>query len=180
VVGGSCSGKTTFSRDLAQVLSVPFIELDALNWQANWTMADVKTFQDEVRKATAGDAWVVDGNYGGRGARDIVWARADTVVWLDLPLLVTLVRMWHLTTDRIRRQEPLWGGNRETIRNTFFSRESLFMWALKTHWRRRRTLTEVMKRRDLAHLTFYRLRSSAEVARWLAAQRDPIATRMES
>jgi len=178
VVGGSCSGKTTFARALARILDVPFVELDALNWEANWTMADVATFQQRIRDATAGDAWVVDGNYGGRGARDIVWPRADTVVWLDLPLLVTLVRMWHRTTGRIRRRERLWGGNQETIRNTFFSRDSLFVWALTTHRRRRRNFKLLMARPDYAHVRFHRLRSAAEAERWLAAERARAAERI--
>ena len=171
VVGGSCSGKTAFARTLAESLGVPFVELDALNWEANWTMVDVAMFQDRIRDATAGESWVVDGNYGGRGARDIVWPRADTVVWLDLPLLVTLVRMWRRTTDRIRRKERLWGGNQETIRNTFFSRDSLFVWALTTHRRRRRNLAELMARPAYAHITFHRLRSGSAAERWLAAER---------
>lgn len=175
VVGGSCTGKTTFARALAEILCVPFVELDALNWEANWTMCDVETFQERIRAATAGEDWVVDGNYGGRGARDIVWAKADTVVWLDLPLVVTLVRMWHRTTGRIARKERLWGGNQETIRNTFFSRESLFVWALKTHRRRRRIFRELMTAPRFAHLTFHRLRSTSEAERWLDAQRDPVA-----
>jgi adenylate kinase family enzyme len=178
VVGGSCSGKTTFARALAEVLDVPFVELDALNWEANWSMVDVATFQERIRDATAGEAWVVDGNYGGRGARDIVWPRADTVVWLDLPLLVTLVRMWRRTTDRIRRREALWGGNQETIRNTFFSRESLFVWALTTHRRRRRNLAQLMTRQDYAHLRFHRLRSGEAAERWLAAERSRTAERI--
>lgn len=171
VVGGSCSGKTTFARELAGILDVPFVELDALNWQSNWKMTDLEVFQQNVRAAASGEGWVVDGNYGGRGARDIVWSRADTVVWLDLSLPVTLIRMWRRTTGRIRRQEPLWGGNRETIRNTFLSRESLFVWAVKTHFRRRRILTAAMRRGDLAQLSFHRLRSPSEVGRWLDAQR---------
>ena len=179
VVGGSCSGKTTFARDLAGILGVPFVELDALNWRANWTMSDVETFQADVRAATSGDGWVVDGNYGGRGATGIVWPRADTVVWLDLPLPLTLGRMWRRTTGRIKRGEPLWGGNRETIRNTFLSRESLFVWAVKTHWRRRRILRAAMSRPDLAHLEFHRLRSPAEVRRWLDAQRADGAARIQ-
>jgi adenylate kinase family enzyme len=178
VVGGSCSGKTTFGRRLAAILDVPFVELDALNWEPNWTMADVTTFQQRIRDATAGDAWVVDGNYGGRGARDIVWPKADTVVWLDLPLLVTLLRMWQRTTDRIRRKEALWGGNQETIRNTFFSRDSLFVWALTTHRRRRRGFTELMKRPEYAHIRFHRLRSGAEAERWLATERARVAERI--
>jgi adenylate kinase family enzyme len=178
VVGGSCSGKTTFGRSLAEILGVPFVELDALNWQANWTMTEVGAFQDEIRRATAGDGWVVDGNYGGRGARDIVWPRADTVVWLDVPLLTTLRRMWTRTNERIRRKQALWGGNQETIRGTFFSRDSLFVWALTTHRRRRRILEQAMRRPDNAHLTFHRLRSPRDAERWLDAQRAASSARI--
>jgi adenylate kinase family enzyme len=178
VVGDSCSGKTTFARSLAEILGVPFVEFDALNWQANWTMVDVPTFQARVREATAGDAWVVDGNYGGRGARAIVWPRADTVVWLDLPLRSTLVRMWQRTTDRIRRREALWGGNQETIRNTFLSRDSLFVWSITTHRRRRRGLVELMRRPEYAHITFHRLRSASQVSDWLEAERSRAAARI--
>ena len=178
VVGGSCSGKTTFARDLAKILDVPFVELDALNWEANWTMIDVATFQQRIRDATAGDAWLVDGNYGGRGARDIVWPKADTVVWLDLPLLVTLVRMWKRTTGRIRTREALWRGNQESIRGTFFSRQSLFVWALTTHRRRRRGFGQLMTRPEYAHIRFHRLRSGAEATRWLETERARAAARI--
>ena len=63
VVGSTCSGKTTFARELAAVLGVPAVELDALNWGANWTMVDEPLFRQRVDQATSGDAWVVDGNY---------------------------------------------------------------------------------------------------------------------
>jgi adenylate kinase family enzyme len=178
VVGGSCSGKTTFGRSLAEILGVPFVELDALNWQANWTMTEAGVFQEAVRGATAGDAWVVDGNYGGRGARDIVWPRADTVVWLDLPLTLTLRRMWSRTNGRISRQEKLWGGNQETIRNTFLSRDSLFLWAITTHRRMRRGYETLMRRGEFAHIDFHRLRSPREIATWLDAQRPASSARI--
>ena len=158
---------------------MPFVELDALNWQANWTMTDVEVFQDSVRRATAAPGWVADGNYGGRGARGIVWPRADTVVWLDLPLILTLRRMWARTNDRIRRGERLWGGNQETVRNTFFSRDSLFVWALTTHRRRRRGYEALMRRPEYAHLTFHRLRSPAEIEAWLDAQRAAVPPRIQ-
>ncbi|MDQ2952296.1 MAG: hypothetical protein M3R54_08545 [Chloroflexota bacterium] len=178
VVGGSCTGKTTFGRALAEMLAAPFIELDQLNWQANWTMTEQEEFKERVRAAAAGERWVADGNYGGRGARDIVWPRADTVVWLDLPLPLTLVRMWRRTTGRIRRREALWGGNQETIRNTFFSRESLFVWAVRTHRARRQNLTRLMARSEFAHIEFHRLRSPTEVERWLKAQRQGTSSRI--
>src|SRR5258706_11644004 len=114
VVGGSCSGKTTFARALAEILDVSFVELDALNWEANWTMADVATFQQRIRAATAGEAWVVDGNYGGRGARDILWAGADNLWWPGPPPLLTPLRLVAPTTHPTRPPEARWGGDHET------------------------------------------------------------------
>jgi adenylate kinase family enzyme len=104
-VGSTGSGKTTFARALASILGVPRVELDELNWGPNWMPFDDATFRKRVAAATSGDAWVVDGNYGGRGARDIVWPRADTVVWLDLPLHITLARLWR----RSVRTHPVGG-----------------------------------------------------------------------
>lgn len=39
VVGTSGSGKTTLARDLARRLGFSHIELDALNWEADWVTA---------------------------------------------------------------------------------------------------------------------------------------------
>ena len=178
VVGSTCSGKTTFSRDLAGILGVPAVELDALNWGASWTMVDEALFRERVDEATSGDAWVVDGNYGGRGARDIIWPRADTVVWLDPPFGLILARLWRRSVGRIRSGEVLWSGNRETFRNTFLSRDSLFVWALKTHRRRKRIYAELLARPENAHLDVHHLRSAADAARWLDAQRRLVAPRI--
>ena len=37
VIGTSGSGKSSFSKRLAEKLDVPYIELDALHWKPNWT-----------------------------------------------------------------------------------------------------------------------------------------------
>jgi adenylate kinase family enzyme len=178
VVGSTCSGKTTFARELASILGVPAVELDALNWGADWMMVDEALFRERVDEATAGDAWVVDGNYGGRGARDIIWPRADTLVWLDLPLRVILARLWRRSVGRIRSREVLWSGNRETFRNTFLSRESLFVWALKSYRRRKRIYGDLLARPENAHLDVHHLRSAADAERWLEAQRQRAAPRI--
>jgi adenylate kinase family enzyme len=161
VVGSSGSGKSTVARILAERLGVPCVELDELHWRPNWTECPREEFRDLVAAATAGEGWVVDGNYYGK-LGDLVLERADLVVWLDLPLLMTFRRVWRRTLVRIRRGTELWGGNRETWRDAFFSRESLFVYMLKTHRSRRR--------RYLAKLPGYemvRLRSPREVDAWL-------------
>jgi len=127
---------------------VPFVELDALAWGPNWQLVPVDVFKGRVARAVEGDTWVIDGNYAGRGARDLVWPRADTVIWLDPPLTVILARLFARAVRRSRTGEELWPGtgNRETLRNQFLSRDSLFLWALKTHRRRRRELPLIRAR----------------------------------
>ncbi len=177
-MGSTGSGKTIFARALARILDVPCVELDALNWEANWAMAPEAVFRARIEAATRADAWVVDGNYGGRGAREIVWDRADTVVWLDYPLWLILARLTRRNVARIRGGEEIWPGtgNRETLRNSFFSRESLYVWALKTYRRRKREMPELLRLPVYAHLEVHHLRRPAEAERFLAAQRaDPFA-----
>ena len=170
VVGSTGSGKTTFARELARRLGVTHVELDALAWGPNWTLVPEGLFKERVARAVEGDAWVIDGNYGGRGARDLVWPRADTVIWLDPPLGVIFARLFERALRRIRSGEELWPGtgNRETFRNQFLSRETLFWWALKTHARRRRELPMVLARPENAHLTVHHFRRPDEAAAWLS------------
>jgi adenylate kinase family enzyme len=166
VVGTSGSGKTTFARQLAERLGLPRIELDALNWGPNWAPAEVETFRDRVRLATAADAWVCDGNYS--AVRPIVLERADTVVWLDLPLRTCLWRVIRRTARRRRSREDLWGsGNRESWRKQL-GRDSLIWWVLTTHRRRRREYQERFADPAMAHVRIHRFRSLAEAEAWLA------------
>lgn len=167
VIGTTGSGKTTLARQLAQRLALSHIELDALHWEPNWTEAPLDVFRQRTAAALSGDDWVVDGNYS--KVRDIVWARADTVVWLDYPLPLILWRLLRRGVRRAATREELWSGNRETWRGLFFSRDSLFLWALQTYGRRRREYPELLSRPEYAHLRLIHLRSPRETAAWLAS-----------
>jgi adenylate kinase family enzyme len=133
VIGGSCSGKTTVSRALAARLGVPFIELDALHHDANWTEAPAELLQERVSAALAAapDGWVVDGNYYGK-LGSLVIDQADTVVWLDVPYATAIRRVLVRTWSRLFRRTELWNGNRERLRDTF-GRNSIVWWVLTTH-----------------------------------------------
>jgi len=154
---------------------VPCIELDALAWGRDWTLVPVEVFKERVARAVEGEAWVIDGNYGRRGARDLVWPRADTVIWLDPPLRAILPRLFARAVRRIRSREELWPGtgNRETFRNQFASRDSLFWWALKTHRRRQREWPPILARPEYGHLVVHRFRRREEGAAWLSSVGGP-------
>jgi adenylate kinase family enzyme len=167
VVGTTGSGKTTMASRLAQKLDLPHTELDALNWGPDWTMRPNEEFRALVDQASNQDRWVIDGNYS--RARDITWPRADTIVWLDYSLPRVLWRLWWRTMDRTLTRKELWAGNRERLYTHFFTRDSLFLWALKTYKRRRREYPELLSRPEHSHITLFRFHSPSQADQWLAA-----------
>jgi adenylate kinase family enzyme len=160
VVGTTCSGKTRLARALAERLDVPHVELDALHHGPNWTEAPRDEFRALVKQAISAAGWVVDGSYHGK-LGDLVLEQADLVVWLDPPIATILRRLWSRTLHRIRHRVELWNGNRETWRGAFLSRESLFVWVLKTHKDHRRRYEARLARYDMV-----RLRSPQETEDW--------------
>ena len=165
VVGTSGSGKTTLAQRLARHLGVPHVELDALNWGPNWTPAPQEDFRKAASQALAGEAWVTDGNY--HAVRDIVWSRADTVVWLDYSLGVVMARVTWRTIRRTVTRQELWSGNRERFREAFFGRESIIWWAFSTYGRRKREYPLLFDRSEYAHLDIVRLHSPRAARLWM-------------
>jgi adenylate kinase family enzyme len=163
LTSASGNGGTVFARELAARLDVPFHELDALFWRPGWTETPAEEFRALVEPIVATDAWVIDGSYQGK-LGDLVLRNADLVVWLDLPMYVWLPRQLRRTFRRIVGRERLWNGNRETVRNAFFSRDGLLYWSLKWYRLRRRAYPE-----RLARFPSVRLRSRGEVARFLSS-----------
>jgi adenylate kinase family enzyme len=164
VKGSSGSGKSTVAAELASRLGLTYIELDALHHGPNWSEPTAEEFQGIVHEAMeqAPDGWVIDGNYESK-LGNLVVDKADTIVWLDLPLSVKWPRVWRRTMHRIRNRVELWSGNRETWRDAFASRDSILVWVLRTHVRHRRTWPDTFGCDD----RLVRLRTEDEVRRWL-------------
>ncbi len=162
--GTSGSGKSTFAAALAQRLDLHYVELDALHHGPNWSEPTDEEFRARVRDAmdAAPEGWVIDGNYEGK-LGDLVLAAADTIVWLDLPFRIKARRLWRRTTARIRNDVELWNGNKESWRGVLWSRDSLYWWMVKTHFRQRREWPE----RFAGDPRFVRLRSAAAAQAWL-------------
>ena len=169
VIGTTGSGKTTVAKWIAEALGVPHIELDALHWGPDWEEAPLETFRGRVSDAIQGGGWVVDGNYG--KVRDIVWGRADTVLWLDYPFLGTFLRLLWRTLRRIVLRERLWNGNREGL-TAVFGRDSILLWAITSHPRYREEYAQLMSDPEYAHVRFLRHRSRRETEDWLRSLRE--------
>lgn len=168
VMGNSCSGKSVFGERLAGALQVPFVELDALNWQPGWVgrnETDPEEFESLIAKATAGDAWVVAGSYSSFSQR-VFWPRLETVIWLDLPMHLLVWRVIRRSWTRWRSKELLWGTNYERFWPQLMvwkKEDSLVWWIVTQHRRKRRDMRLYMSEPRWRHIRFLRLGSSAEV-----------------
>jgi adenylate kinase family enzyme len=166
VIGISGSGKTTLAADLARRLGVPHIELDAIHHGPDWAEPDLERFRADVAAVVAGDGWVVDGGYQ-RKLGTMVPEAADTLIWLDLPLHVSMLRTTRRSLRRLLRRTQLWNGNRETLRGLFWGRESLLGWSVTQHRVYRRSLPELFASPAWADKRILRLRSAKAVRAWL-------------
>ena len=165
VVGTTGSGKSQLASELARRMQLPHIELDSLYWGPNWTGCSDEEMRKRAVEATRGDAWVVDGNYG--SIRDLTWPRAEAVVWLDYSLPLILWQLWKRTWKRVLSKEILWGTNQERLLPQFFSKDSLFLWALKTYRRRKRTYESLTAAPEYASIVVKHFKSPRETQAWM-------------
>jgi len=164
VVGNTGSGKTTLAREIANRLGLPHVELDELFWGPSWIANPEEHFRESVRAALSGGRWVACGNYH-KKLQDLTWRHADVIVWLDLPRNVSLLQLIQRTLRRIVRRQALWHGNRETLRNVFFSRESLLVWWWKVQGMEPGRTLERLSTAPQAKVI--RLTSKREIGEWL-------------
>ena len=168
VIGTSCSGKTHFSNRLSERLNIPHVELDALHWGPNWTAPPAEQFRSVVDEATQGPSWVCDGNY--HSVRDLVWKRADTLVWLNYSFPVVASRAFRRTIYRSVTKQRLFGGNQESLRMAFLSRDSILLWVLRTYWKHRREYPILFEQPEWSHLDIVRLKTSKDAERFVATR----------
>jgi adenylate kinase family enzyme len=164
LVGGtSGAGKTTLARAVAEVLGCPFVELDALHHGPGWMKRP--EFEADVDRFAAGPTWAAEWQYA--TVRDLLLDRADCLVWLDLPRAVVMTRVVRRTVGRGLRGEVLWNGNVEPPFRTFLTdRDHIVRWAWRTHPRTGEEVLAALATHP--ELPVVRLRTRADVARWLA------------
>jgi adenylate kinase family enzyme len=81
VVGSGGAGKSTFATRLGESTGLPVIHLDVAFWRPGWVEAPSDEWRRTVEKLVSGDAWILDGNFG--GTLDLRLDACDTVIFLD-------------------------------------------------------------------------------------------------
>ncbi|AZC14628.1 AAA family ATPase [Microbacterium sp. ABRD28] len=163
VAGVSGAGKTTLAARIAEVTGAPHTEIDALFHGAGWT--ERPEFLDDVGRLVAGESWVTEWQYA--TARPLLTARADILVWLDLPYWSCVFpRVVRRTLRRRLRREELWNGNIEPALHTFFTDpEHIVRVSIGTRHKYDERIPRLA--RDDTAPAVIRLRSQNEVDQWV-------------
>ena len=157
VVGTSGSGKTSFSRVLSELTEIKHIEIDRIFWGANWYWPPDEEFFENLS----------DGNYS--RSIPIKWKDVEMIIWLDYSFIRTLFQAVGRAFNRALSKEELWPGtgNRESFRGSFFSKDSIILWTVKTHKKVKKKYLHYVKSDDYSHVKFVRLRSRADALDFL-------------
>ncbi|MFJ4776901.1 AAA family ATPase [Streptomyces sp. NPDC088762] len=167
VVGISGAGKSTLARALGERLDLPFHEMDALHFAGpGWAVSP--TFAEDTARLAGTERWVFD-SLGPRAVRDLLWERADTVVWLDHPRHVVMRRVVLRSLRRSLLRERLFGGNREAWRE-WLRADHPVRWAWTRYGTRRVEIGRRAADPRFAPLRVVRLRTPRAARAWLGAQ----------
>ncbi len=88
VIGCPGSGKSTFSRALYELTSLPLYHLDLLKWNSDKTTVSKEVFLERLQNVLMLDKWIIDGNYG--STIELRLKECDTVFFLDYPMEVCI------------------------------------------------------------------------------------------
>jgi hypothetical protein len=168
VVGRTGSGKTTLAGELAASLRAPHVELDSLYFGPQFSTAPLEVLRERTIAALAGARWVTDGNK--HAVRDLVWPRADTIIWLDYSLRVSL---WRLAKRALWRTSQLSAEAASTGRRAELPRQLLaaargVLTALRSHAGQRREYRRLFADPLNEHLAVVRLPSPEATREWMA------------
>jgi adenylate kinase family enzyme len=167
IAGAPGAGKTTLARALAPVIGAPAVELDELAHGPGWTIRP--EFVGDVERFTGEQRWITEWQFD--EARPVIAARADTLVWLDLPRWLVMLRLFRRCVRHRWRREVLWGGNAEPpLWTVFVEPNHMLRWG----WRSIRLVRDQVAVAEREHpaLRIVRLRSRAEVRAFRAAMRS--------
>ena len=137
VYGVTGSGKSTLARRIADATGLPLHLVDELTWLPRWTPVPEDEQRARFVEICARDEWVLDTAY--KTWLEVPLARAELLVALDYPRVVSLGRLLRRTAMRILDRRPICNGNYETLRQALSS-DSIVAWHFRSFSRKRRQI----------------------------------------
>jgi len=97
-------GKSTFARRIGDILQINVYHLDTMYWKPGWIEASLDEFRSVQEKIVENRQWIIEGNYS--STYEVRMVRADTIIYLELPLYVCLYRVFKRFFQHIGKTRP--------------------------------------------------------------------------
>ncbi|PRY77569.1 adenylate kinase family enzyme [Yoonia maritima] len=163
ITGGPGSGKSTLARILGERTGLPIFHMDQIHWMPGWVQRDMDERVQMACAVEARETWIFEGGFS--ATYDNRASRADTLVWLDLPVML---RFWRV----VRRLQRDYGQTRPDMTKDcpeVFQQETFAFW----RWifsSRRRTRARIQRLiAEHPHLSVHRLQSRSQVRAYIAS-----------
>lgn len=161
IVGSPGSGKTTLARTLGVLTGLEVYHMDHIHWQAGWVPRAEEEKRPLIAAIHARERWIFEGSHS--ATFTVRAARADTLIWLDLPFGLRLCRVLWRTARLYGRTRPdLPPGCPERLSRDFLA----YMWRTRNSGRLK-PLSVFLS--PPPHLALHRLASPRDVTRFIAA-----------
>ena len=156
VIIGTCgSGKTTLGSQLAKKLNIPFTDLDELYWLPNWTIRPPEECGALIEEAVAPSEWIICGNQS--KYRHLIWPKADTIIWLDLPLHILFWRLLKRGIQQMASGQTICNGNKQNTYRLLW----ILQWVFRRYWLNKKRYAALMK--SATHVEWFHLHSIVEI-----------------
>ncbi|MER6775267.1 adenylate kinase [Streptomyces bacillaris] len=162
--GAPATGKSTLARRLSAELGVPHTDLDEILFTPLGPLP-LEDFRRQAAAVTATGGWIVEGNFA--KLADVVWHRADLLVWLDFPLPLILYRITRRSLRQLAGREDSPQARRLTWNSAFFGRRSLLRTAIRKYRANRPRYARQVAETAALGVEVVRLRSPREVRNWM-------------
>jgi adenylate kinase family enzyme len=163
IIGQPGSGKSTLARELGRRTGLPVVHIDHIHWMPGWVERPRTEKTRLCREVEDRPQWIFEGGHS--ATWDTRMARADLIIWIDLPVGL---RLWRVA----RRTWAFRGQVRPDLPDGCpegFHRETLPFW--RYIWRTRRTARRNIVQRLAAQPSdkaVVHLQSPTAVRAWLA------------
>jgi len=162
IAGGPGSGKSMLATALGEKTGLPVFHMDKIHYQPGWIERPRAEKDRLTHEVHVQDRWIFEGGHSSTYAERI--ARADTFIWLDVPVGLRMVRV-------LRRSVKYYGRSRPDLPDGCperFNRQTLdflgFIWSTRHS---ARVKLETIYKTPPAHLSVHRLTSLADVRTYL-------------
>lgn len=163
IIGVAGSGKSTLAVQLGKILYLPVIHLDNVHWKPGWVQSSLEEQTAAQRELVQAERWIIEGNY--EATISIRLARADTVIYLDMPRSISLWRAARRGfRDHGRHRPDLGEDCPEQIMSLEFAR-----WIWDYPKRGRPEALRLLEDARARGLTVFHLRSDRGVREFLAS-----------